>query len=141
MERSRVFRVIRKMPKGGVLHAHISAITSRDFILGNITRRPNLYVCRKQESLELHFLDETAARNRSECDWQLLEDARRADVTIDEEIAQALTLYADEQPLVAAEGIDNTWKKFLNIFCFIKSLVTYRYGRNLWVFFFFTICN
>lgn len=127
ISRSKVFRFIRGMPKGGVLHAHLSAVNSRDFILGNITRRPNLYVCRKLDlSLKLRFLEETSLQRTKECDWELLAEARIKDRTIDEEIAKALTMYADN-PYGIVKGIDEAWKKFLSIFKFVKSLVTYRY--------------
>ena len=114
------------MPKGGVLHAHISAINSRDFILGNITHRPNLYVCRKQDMLELRFLNKTRASSKRGCSWELLKTARERDKSIDKEIEKALIMYIDE-PLGIDESIDGAWKKFLSIFYFIKSLVTYRY--------------
>ncbi|XP_001601908.2 adenosine deaminase 2-like [Nasonia vitripennis] len=126
ISRSKVFRFIRQMPKGGVLHAHLSAVNSRNFILGNITRRPNLYVCRKLDlSLKLKFLDESSLQRTKECNWELLAEARVRDKTIDEEIAEALSMFADN-PYGCGKGIDEAWKKFLSIFKFIKSLVTYR---------------
>lgn len=128
ISRSRVFRLLQRMPKGGVLHAHISAVNSRDFVLGNITLRPNLYVCRRGQDggLRLRFLDEARARSRrAGCRWELLATARLRDRTIDREIAEALTMYT-EDPASRAQGSDGAWRKFLSIFCFIKSLVTYR---------------
>lgn len=39
IEQSKLFRIIRQLPKGGVLHAHFSALVSTDYILTNITYR------------------------------------------------------------------------------------------------------
>ncbi|KAJ8688306.1 hypothetical protein QAD02_024101, partial [Eretmocerus hayati] len=60
IEFSSVYRLIRAMPKAGLLHAHLSAIGSREFILGNVTRRSNLYICESNSNvggLRLRFLD------------------------------------------------------------------------------------
>ncbi|XP_058798447.1 adenosine deaminase 2-like [Phymastichus coffea] len=121
IEQSKVYRTIRKMPKGGVLHAHILAISSRDFILENVTRRSNLYMCRHWSSLQLKFFDEKGAANQSDCNWELLARARTRDKSIDNEIAEALSMY-----YVAEKDVDDTWQKFSSIFHFVKSLITYR---------------
>lgn len=42
-----VFNIIKRMPKGGVLHIHDSAGVSPDFIIDKLMSRDNLYVCFK----------------------------------------------------------------------------------------------
>ena len=122
-----VYKLIHKIPKGGVLHAHISAIASRDFVLNNLTRRPHLYVCLKpREGLQLRFFTRLLARRSRDCNWKLLRKVRKVDKTIDEKIARAVSMSGEDDFLRNGRGVDDAWKKFLNIFDFVKPLVTYR---------------
>ncbi|XP_026474204.1 adenosine deaminase 2-like [Ctenocephalides felis] len=45
---SQVFGLLKKMPKGAVLHGHDTALVSIDFVIKNITYRPNLYAKLRQ---------------------------------------------------------------------------------------------
>ncbi|KAJ8681095.1 hypothetical protein QAD02_016882 [Eretmocerus hayati] len=59
------------MPKGSLLHAHHSAMGTRDFILKNITYRDHLYICEENEitgTLQLRFLNESQASGKIEID-------------------------------------------------------------------------
>lgn len=53
VEDSEVFRIIREMPKGAILHVHDIAITSNQFLY-NATFRNNVYVCDGQD-IKLRF--------------------------------------------------------------------------------------
>lgn len=45
IERSPIFKIIQKMPKGAALHGHNTAMVSSDWILNNLTYRENLRMC------------------------------------------------------------------------------------------------
>ena len=45
MEKSKVFQLIKKMPKGSLLHVHNSASVSSEFVVKNITYRDDIYMC------------------------------------------------------------------------------------------------
>ncbi|XP_070150821.1 adenosine deaminase 2 [Polyergus mexicanus] len=124
IEKSEVFKILREMPKGAVLHAHESAIVSLDYKLNNVTYRENLYVCDQNGSLQLKFFknpDET-------CDWQLLSEVRRdlqqADA-INDRIRRSLTMIT-ENPRSAYSTVDKAWEKFNSIFHFMNSWLSYR---------------
>ncbi|XP_014211278.1 adenosine deaminase 2-like [Copidosoma floridanum] len=127
IEQSRVYQVIRRMPKAGLLHAHLSASASRPFILHNITRRPNLYACHGPSTIvRMRFfakLPESTGEDR--CRWELLDALRRKDPTIDRRIAEALTMF-EPDPRKTPRGARDAWKRFEGIFDFVKPLVTYR---------------
>ncbi|XP_072767162.1 adenosine deaminase 2 [Anoplolepis gracilipes] len=124
IEKSGVFKILREMPKGAVLHVHQSGIGSIDYKLNNVTYRENLYVCDQNNSLKLMFFnkpDET-------CDWQLLSEVRRdqrqADA-INDRIRRSLTMIT-ENPRSAYSTVDKAWEKFDSIFKFMKSWLSYR---------------
>jgi len=123
IEKSEVFKILRDMPKGGVLHIHESGIASLDYRF-NLTYRKNLYMCDENSTLQLKFFN-TPDDN---CDWQLLSDVRqnltRADA-INERIKQSLTMIT-ENPKSVYSTVDKAWKKFDSIFNFMKSLISYR---------------
>ncbi|XP_011880774.1 PREDICTED: adenosine deaminase CECR1-like [Vollenhovia emeryi] len=123
IEKSEVFRILRDMPKGAVLHAHESAIASLDYRLYNLTYRANLYVC-EENDLQLKFFNTTS----DDCDWQLLSEVRqdpaRADA-INEKIRQSLTMVV-ENPKSVYTTVDKAWEKFNSIFKFMRLIVSYR---------------
>lgn len=134
IEKSEVFKILRDMPKGGVLHAHETAIASFDYRF-NLTYRENLYVCDENSTLKLKFFN----TSDDECDWQLLSEIRqdltRAD-SINERIKQFLTMVT-KNPKSVYTTVNKAWEKFNSIFAFMKFLVSYRpvyedlYYRNL----------
>lgn len=124
IEQSEVFKILRDMPKGGVLHAHDSAIASFEYRVYNLTYRENLYVCNDNNTLQLQFFktpDNT-------CHWELLSEVRkdpaRAD-DINERIKRSLTMVT-EDPKRVYNTVDKAWEKFDSIFKFHKMLTSYR---------------
>nr|ARK19856.1 adenosine deaminase [Ampulex compressa] len=123
IEVSDVFRYIRKVPKGAVLHAHDTAITSNKF-LWEVTFRPNLYVCEVADEVRLKFF----SRPNRECNWELLSNVRKnvpRGRVIDQKIQRQLTMVVDD-PSEVYSNVDKAWKKFISIFIFIEPLLTYR---------------
>lgn len=133
IEQSEVFKILRDMPKGGVLHAHETAIASHDYRF-NLTYRRNLYVCDQNNNLQLKFFKTPD----NSCRWELLHKVRqnrtRANA-INERITRALTMVT-KKPKSVYSTVDKAWQKFHSIFAFM-SFVSYRpvyedlYRRNL----------
>ena len=44
MEKTDLFRIVRKMPKGCLLHAHLDAMVDFDFLLGVIMKEPGMHI-------------------------------------------------------------------------------------------------
>ncbi|CAL1685808.1 unnamed protein product [Lasius platythorax] len=124
IEKSEVFKILRELPKGAVLHAHEETIVSLDYKLNNVSYRENLYVCDRNNSLKLKFFnnpDET-------CDWQLLSEVRQdlqQAEAINDRIRQSLTMIT-ENPKSAYPTVDKAWEKFRSIFNFMHSWLSYR---------------
>lgn len=124
VKRSEVFKILREMPKGGILHCHDTAIVSHDYKLHNVTYRDNLYMCNMNDTLRLKFFQTPD----NQCDWQLLSHVRQNPTQADyinNKIAQKMTMIT-QNPRNAYDTVDKAWKKFNSIFSFIAPLLSYR---------------
>ncbi|XP_071634278.1 adenosine deaminase 2 [Temnothorax longispinosus] len=123
IEKSEVFKILRDMPKGAVLHAHSTAIASLEYRF-NLTYRENLYVCDENSNLRLKFFDVPG----NDCNWKLLSKVRenpiRADA-INEKIKRSMTMVT-ENPNSAYNTVDKAWEKFDSVFKAWRFLVSYR---------------
>ncbi|XP_066599285.1 adenosine deaminase 2-like [Prorops nasuta] len=124
IESSDVFRIIKKMPKGAVLHSHDTAIVSTDYVYYNITFRDNLYVCDENEKLRVKFFK----RPTDDCAWKLLSEVRN-DANLAREINQRIqwqmSMVVDD-PEKEYPDVNTAWTKFRDIFMFITPMLTYR---------------
>ncbi|XP_034951981.1 adenosine deaminase AGSA-like [Chelonus insularis] len=124
IEQSEVFKIIKKMPKGAILHAHDTAIVSDDWIFHNVTYRDNLYVCDENNTLSLKFFDKPTL----ECNWKLLSELRQNETQaadVNTKIRRQLSMITTD-PSKAYPTVNAAWDKFSNIFIFIHPLLTYR---------------
>lgn len=124
IDESEVFRLIRDMPKGAVLHVHDTAMISADYMYRNITFRENLYICDTNETFQLRFFREPS----KDCGWELLKSVRQHPVLaprVEKKIKERLTMDC-ENPVTAYNDLDQAWSKFSNIFGFVHSMVTFR---------------
>ncbi|XP_063976169.1 adenosine deaminase 2-like [Diachasmimorpha longicaudata] len=123
IEQSRVFNIMKKLPKGAVLHAHDTAFVHWEFVY-NLTFRDNLYMCNNGGDLSLQFFETPS----NSCDWKLLSDVRKDPVianTLNERIRRRLTMLV-ENPDEKYPDVDAAWIKFMDIFMFIWPILTYR---------------
>lgn len=124
IEKSEVFKILREMPKGGILHCHDTAIVSHEYKLRNVTYRDNLYICDTNDTFRVRFFDTPD----NECNWRLLSDVRqdpaKADA-INKKIAKEMTMVT-QNPRNVYDTVDKAWKKFMKIFDFITPMLAYR---------------
>uniref|UniRef100_A0A0C9RRA6 Adenosine deaminase n=1 Tax=Fopius arisanus TaxID=64838 RepID=A0A0C9RRA6_9HYME len=123
IEKSKVFQIIKKLPKGAVLHAHDTGIVHWEFVY-NLTFRENLYICDNDGELSLHFFQTPS----NTCDWKLLSDLRMNQTlgdSLNERIKRKLTMLV-ENPNERYPDVDAAWTKFMDIFIFITPMLSYR---------------
>lgn len=136
MEASPLFQIIQKMPKGGVLHAHDTALCSADYIV-NLTYWKNLWQCtdnRTSDIVEFRFSTEhpetvsskTFSSVSQPCNWMRVADARKliGAKRYDEYVRSLFTLYTDT-PQTTYKDINEIWAKFQDIFDLLLPIVTY----------------
>lgn len=130
ISKSKVYQMIKRMPKGAALHIHASMMLDVDSLL-RLTYEDHLYACYGGGDLQLRFSD-TVPSQSCPFKWDLLSDLRNAstDVTeFDLELRKYLTLYTDDQKLLDSD-INFTWERFNNVYRATKSLIGYRPVRE-----------
>lgn len=127
---SKVYQIIKRMPKGGALHVHSSLMLSADRLL-ELTYEDHLYACFVDDDLFLQFSVVVPQRPCS-TKWQLLSDLRNSTDDIhcfDKNFKKYFTLYYEDEKDFDRE-INTVWKKFDKICHNIKQLIAYRPVRE-----------
>ncbi|KAF7658195.1 hypothetical protein LDENG_00015870 [Lucifuga dentata] len=119
IQKSAIFRLLQKMPKGAALHIHKSSLVSADWLVKNATYRPNCYICFTWDHSVRFLFSERQPFPRWDCFyWQLLRNlrAQAEDLTkFDNSLMQHLTLFTGD-PDTAYPSQDIVWEKFEKVF-------------------------
>uniref|UniRef100_A0A1A9WPY4 Adenosine deaminase n=1 Tax=Glossina brevipalpis TaxID=37001 RepID=A0A1A9WPY4_9MUSC len=123
IERSLLYKMLRKMPKGAALHVHDVGLTSVDYIVKYLTYYENLwvYVCRTKELYEFRFsqkfLNETNTADM--CIWYPIKEWRRmlGAKVVDAKIRDNLIIATTDHKLVGL--------RLKQIKTLLKGLITY----------------
>ncbi|XP_055535539.1 adenosine deaminase 2-like isoform X2 [Wyeomyia smithii] len=121
---SRLFHLIQRLPKGGVLHAHDTAIGSTDLVI-KATYQPNLWQKGEfdtKEDPQFLFSNEKPGED----DWEPVENIRQnlTPSVYDEKIRKLFGLYT-ENPINTYKTLDDVWNKFQHIFGVLTPIITY----------------
>ncbi|XP_051167202.1 adenosine deaminase 2-like [Leptopilina boulardi] len=122
IEKSKVFQIIKKMPKGAVLHAHDLGLLSPNYVLTNVTYRDNLYACENNGTLKLMFFKNP----NKNCDWKLLSELRKNStkaIEINKKIQRQMSMITKHPNY--PDG-DKAWIKFQSIFGFLFPFIAYK---------------
>ncbi|XP_045503467.1 adenosine deaminase 2-like [Colias croceus] len=124
IRKSKVFKIIRDMPKGAALHIHDMGILDPDYVL-NITYMDNLYVCFRNDQLKLKF---SHAPPDSSCGWQLMKDARFSSKNVTKFDADLLKYFSIcvENPDIIYPSIKEVWGAFTGYFVTVAPMMAYR---------------
>uniref|UniRef100_A0A665VS64 adenosine deaminase n=1 Tax=Echeneis naucrates TaxID=173247 RepID=A0A665VS64_ECHNA len=128
IQRSSIFKLLQKMPKGAALHVHSSALVSVDWLVKNVTYRPHCYVCFTWDSSVRFLFSARPPPPRWDCfSWQLLQTLRGklGDPTgFDNSLMQHLTLFTQD-PDGEYPNQDVVWEKFEKAFIAAAGLITH----------------
>lgn len=126
---SKLFKIIRRMPKGGILHAHDTALASVDFLV-SLTYREHLWQCNDPATgsiVGFRFARQTpTVVDRADMVWTRTADerTRRGASSFDAFVRTHFTLRTDN-PRAAYKDINDVWRKFMSLFMLVGPLVTY----------------
>ncbi|XP_072934306.1 adenosine deaminase 2-like [Epargyreus clarus] len=126
---SKVYQIIKKMPKGAALHVHSSLMLSVDRLM-ELTYEDHLYACLEHD-LKLHFSD-TTPDLPCPVKWTLLSELRNAadNITVfDTKLKKHFTMYTEDENDMNAD-INTIWIRFNKVCDTIKSLISYRPVRE-----------
>lgn len=145
MEGTKLWDIVRRMPKGALLHAHMDAMVNFDFILAELLKMPGMHMSAEQpltspdamENAELVF----RYRAQEHTDTDVWKDGYEANKF------ELLTKVADEFPEGGREGflnwlksrctlhlsdsheqhhgVDAIWHKFVKCFVVVGSIIHY----------------
>ncbi|XP_018581571.1 adenosine deaminase 2-A-like isoform X1 [Scleropages formosus] len=128
IQRSPIFSLLQRMPKGAALHVHDFSLVSVDWLVKNVTYRPYCYICFTKDQSVRFLFSAQQPLPRPQCStWTLLETLRAkvGNVTdLDNSLIGNLTLFTAD-PGAAYPSQDMVWKKFEQTFIVTLGLVTY----------------
>lgn len=143
IKQSKLFQIIQKMPKGGILHAHDMALCSTDYVL-SLTYWDNLWQCTSSsntnEIITFKFsrhqpadiVDDGGNNNTTTTTttmvWRLVKDVRDqiGKIKYDEYVRTLFTLYdKNVNPKIQFHDINDVWNRFLGIFGKVAPFITY----------------
>lgn len=134
IKQSKLFQIIQRMPKGGILHAHDMALCSADYIV-TLTYWPHLWQFSRPNGTDiLKFLFSTnrpnaSANGENEHVWRLVSDVRQeiGRAKFDKYVRTLFTLYDEnvQDPKVQFDDINEVWRTFRGLFSNVHGLLTY----------------
>ncbi|KAJ0173179.1 hypothetical protein K1T71_011355 [Dendrolimus kikuchii] len=135
--KSKVYQIIKKMPKGAALHVHSSMMLDPDTLM-SLTYEDHLYICYGPGYVLYKFFAIAPSTITTSCssEWSLLSNLRSAadNVTLfDAELRKYFTLVTDSVEEQNAD-INYTWDKFNKVHKTIKGLVGYRPVREKYIY-------
>lgn len=130
IRKSELFQIIQRMPKGGILHAHDTALCSTDFIV-SLTYHENLWQCSEPNAghrIKTFLFSRDTPSAVSGCEWIRVSDARSriGQAKYDRLVRTLFTLYREnENPRTQFKDINDVWSTFMDIFLLVAPIVTY----------------
>ncbi|KAM4569291.1 adenosine deaminase 2-A [Odontesthes bonariensis] len=128
IQKSSIFKLLQKMPKGAALHVHGSSLVSVEWLVKNVTYRPHCYICFTWDNSVRFLFSDRQPFPRWDCFyWQLLETLRAKigdNTGFDNSLMQHLTLFT-EDPDGEYPNQDVVWEKFEKAFIAAAGLITH----------------
>jgi len=123
IEQTELFRFLRGMPKGGVLHLHTSSTAPADWLITHGIREPNCYVCwpadqGKAIKGQIGFF----RADKVPAGYQAVPALLAADAAFPDQLRALLTINATDARRTNLE----IWTKFNDIFQRVEGLGTYQ---------------
>ncbi|XP_075984021.1 adenosine deaminase-like [Anticarsia gemmatalis] len=126
VKKTKLYQLIKNMPKGAVLHAHDTAVLGPDYIL-SLTYWKDLFVCFDGDDINLLF-SRNVPNTTCGTEWQLMRDARFSSGNVekfDADLKQHFSLVIDNPEEVYTD-INTVWSIFQSLFGVIGPVVTYK---------------
>lgn len=123
IRKTRLYEMLRKMPKGGVLHIHTSSTAPADWIVSMGIREPGCYVCWPDDHGDAirgqlgFYRPENVPPG-----YQAVADVLRRDPGFADKLLRLITINSDDDSLTGLE----IWTKFNQVFQRTGGLVAYR---------------
>lgn len=134
IKQTKLYEIIQKMPKGGILHAHDTAMCSADYVV-SLTYWPHLWQLSRPNGTDVSkFLfslrqPNTTADSDNELVWRRVNEVRHdmGAKTYDKYVRTLFTMYDEsvQDPTIQFSDINAVWRKFVTRFLNVNKLLTY----------------
>lgn len=130
IKQSKLFQIIAKMPKGGILHAHDSALCSANYVV-SLTYWPDLWQRTSNGSnkiKEFRFSREQPRAIIGSGIWRLVKDVREevGASNYDQQIRTLFTLFdKNVHPKIQFKDVNDVWDHFMGIFILVGPVLQY----------------
>lgn len=126
---SKLFKILEKMPKGAILHAHDVALCSPEFVI-SLTYWPNVWQCANSANQIQKFTFSLDRPNtiETDCTWRLVETVRNETGAqkYDKYVRSLFTLFnKDINPKTQFRDINDVWDRFGQMFLKLMPMVTH----------------
>ncbi|KAH8259368.1 hypothetical protein KR026_003103 [Drosophila bipectinata] len=123
IRKSPIFQIIKKMPKGGVLHAHDTALCSTEFLI-SLTYRENLWICTAEKDKAIAFrfsVEKPTMKPMDQCQWEPMCEFRER--MGDKEVKRYLKRRFSMYPFSKFMSNNQAWAHFMGIFILLDGLL------------------
>lgn len=133
---SKLFKILRKMPKGGILHSHSSMLASANYLV-NLTYWPNLWQCTTHKSIHQFLFSRMPPTTMPapDCIWTLVATERQnmGAAKYDEYVRTFFTLYdKNANPVTQYRDINDVWIAMEAIVARVSPILGYAPVRKLY---------
>lgn len=148
MERTKLWRIVRRMPKGSILHAHLDAIVELDYVFDTLLSEPGMHICAPDARLGtsearteavVNFRFFARDRNPSMSIWddasyqpgEFVPLAKAADTFPDGgregwiRWMKSKTTISETDAVEQHHGVDHVWRKFSKCFVIMGTVIHY----------------
>ncbi|XP_065089577.1 adenosine deaminase 2-like [Ochlerotatus camptorhynchus] len=128
IKNSPLFQLIQKMPKGGILHAHDTAIGSMEPVIKATYQKFLWQNGDFDRPSPPHFkFSKTKPEPLDGVEWRSVTDVRKelGNEGFDENLRSLLTLFVDN-PEVAYPCISHAWGRFFSMFISLEPIITFK---------------
>merc|ERR1719244_74851 len=118
-EKSKVFQIIKTLPKGGILHIHDISMTTIDWLVNNATYRDNLYMKKDNTTLNFKFMEKPLKG------WEKIQDLREqyGATEFDKVLKQEFMMGNDSGRY---ETINDAWNRFTYCLIAAAGIIEYK---------------
>ncbi|XP_055903897.1 adenosine deaminase 2 [Eupeodes corollae] len=126
IDNSKVFKFLKKMPKGALLHAHNSAQVSSEWVIKNLTYTPGLLTCVNQDGVTVLSFRKSEKHNCNSRYSTVNLKRRKSEGRkfFDRQLEKSINLYTPV-PELEYMSLNKVWTRFQNIFSTISDVLKY----------------
>ncbi|KAJ0120079.1 denosine deaminase family protein [Diaporthe amygdali] len=148
MERTKLWRIVRRMPKGSILHAHLDAIVDLDFVFDTLLEEPGMHMSAPDARL-----GSRAARADAVVNFRFFKEDKNPAMSIWDDASyrpgefvplkkaaetfpdggrdgwirwmKSKTTISETDAVEQHHGVDHVWKKFSKCFVIMGTVIHY----------------